>query len=168
MSRKSRAELEPLNLALIVVEGKTEALYLKHLKERNSNVEVIICESENKNPSKMVGNCVQKMREKDVDVSQGDIVFCVFDVDSNSEEDLRNAVAIAEEKGIGLIISNPRFEVWLLMHFMSASSLPVDADLEGMLSKHICCEYSKTEDVWNYACGHINKAIQMSEAISDR
>jgi len=168
MSRRSRAELEPLNLALIVVEGKTEALYLKHLKERNSNVEVIVCESENKNPSKMVDNCIQKMREKDVDTSQGDIVFCVFDVDNNSVSDLHNAMIIAEEKGIQLIVSNPRFEIWLLMHFRSVSGLPIDADLEDMLSRHMGCGCSKAEDVWGRVCKHMGKAMQISGATSSK
>jgi hypothetical protein len=101
----------------MVVEGKTEALYLNHLKERNSNLEIIVCGSENKNPSKMVNNCIQKMGEKEIDPAHGDLAFCVFDVDMNEKDDLQKAIKLADRHSITLIISNPRFEIWLLMHF---------------------------------------------------
>ncbi|MDR1404831.1 MAG: RloB family protein [Candidatus Methanoplasma sp.] len=151
-----------------MVEGKTEALYLRHLKERNSNVEVMVCESENKNPSKMVGNCVHKMKEKGVDVSQGDIAFCVFDVYNNKEDDLRAAAVAAKKSGIKLIVSNPRFEIWLLMHFRSVSGLPADAKIEDMLSVHLGCKYSKTDDIWDHIRGHAYGAAKASKEASDK
>ncbi|UUU23821.1 RloB family protein [Streptomyces sp. DSM 40750] len=51
------------------------------------------------------------------DLGQGDFdeVWCVFDVDEF--QDVRRAVDLAEEEGIDVAVSNPCFELWLILHF---------------------------------------------------
>jgi hypothetical protein len=53
-------------------------------------------------------------RERD-ETLKYDEVWCVFDVDVH--EHLDAAIQRAEEKGINTAISNPCFELWLLLHF---------------------------------------------------
>jgi hypothetical protein len=43
-----------------------------------------------------------------------DEIWCVFDVDAHP--DLKSAIAEARDAGIGVAISNPCFELWLVLH----------------------------------------------------
>ena len=47
---------------------------------------------------------------------RGDLIACMFDRDSNSNEQLENAESAAERQ-IKLAFSNPCFEYWFLCHF---------------------------------------------------
>jgi RloB-like protein len=67
-----------------------------------------------------------------------DELWCVLDVDQFS--DLHKAAALARKSSIPtkLVVSNPCFELWLLLHFCDHRK-PVDryADVKPLLSRHV-------------------------------
>ncbi len=65
-----------------------------------------------------------------------DEVWCVIDVDRHAR--LRQACQRAEQAGIHMAVSNPCFELWLLLHF-AAHTAPVanSRDLEKEVRKHL-------------------------------
>jgi len=71
-----------------------------------------------------------------------DEVWCVVDVD---EFDVEAAIRQAHDRGIKLAISNPCFEVWLLLHFVDCTASVRDAaEAIRRLKRHVP-DYSKNE-----------------------
>lgn len=71
-----------------------------------------------------------------------DDVWCVFDVDEF--QDVTPAVALAERNAIGVAVSNPCFELWLLLHFDRHTAYCSSyGSLLPLLRKHVP-HYDKT------------------------
>jgi hypothetical protein len=122
--RRRKWIAEPRPRVLVCCEGEvTEPSYLNGLKGelriRLVHIEVVPGGS---NPKTLVDYAVQKKqqaerearREKD-DNLKYDEVWCVFDVDAH--EHIPEAKHRAGASKINLAISNPCFELWLLLHF---------------------------------------------------
>jgi hypothetical protein len=122
--RRRRPFLEPRARVLICCEGEvTEPSYLNGLKAelriRLVHIEVVPGPS---NPKTLVDFAVEKKqaaerdarRERDDNIKY-DEVWCVFDIDEH--EYVPEAKDTAAAHKIKLAISNPCFELWLLLHF---------------------------------------------------
>lgn len=122
--RRRRAFTDPRPSMLICCEGKvTEPSYFNGLKNelriRLVRIEVLPA---GPNPKTIVDYAVEKKREaEDLASRRGDDnlkydeVWCVFDVDSHPH--IADAKQKASANGVRLAISNPCFELWLLLHF---------------------------------------------------
>lgn len=121
--RKS-AFREPKPLILVVSEGEvTEREYLLGLQQACYNPRVTIKVAEEHGvPMTLVKTAKQykndgeqrAARERDDNLAY-DSVWCVFDVDDHPR--IGEAKQMARDNGIDLAISNPCFELWLLLHF---------------------------------------------------
>lgn len=121
--------VEPRPRVLVCCEGEvTEPSYLNGLKGelriRLVHIEVVPGGS---NPKTLVDYAVERKqeaerkarREKD-DNLRYDEIWCVFDVDLH--EHIPEAKQKAHANKINLAISNPCFELWLLLHFQEQSA----------------------------------------------
>jgi len=116
--RRKRDSRPSLPVVLIVCEGeKTEKQYLQLLNDRNMGVTVNIRTSPEKNALGLVDYAAVIARYDGIDTANGDQVWCVFDCDENSDEELKTAEALAQQKNFQIAFSNPNFEYWLLCHF---------------------------------------------------
>jgi len=70
-----------------------------------------------------------------------DDVWCVFDVDEHLF--LREACEKARDNGVQLAVSNPSFELWLLLHFQPQTAYLSRDDARRSLQRHIV-GYDKT------------------------
>lgn len=136
-------------VVLVVTEGYTEKTFLDHLRERNMGCSLTVIKSPEVNPLKLLGYTAVQIRNRGIDVKRGDMVFCVFDTDYNTQEELKKVSAKAAKHGIGLIVSKPCFETVFLAHFgYDLSLLREPADALSALEKFIP-DYSKTGDYWD-------------------
>ena len=78
-------------------------------------------------------------------LDEGDPLIVVFDLDVVDDEELDEAVALAESKGVRIMASNLSFEIWLLMHLRDVSHLYTQDDYEDALSQLIGHRYRKSE-----------------------
>jgi hypothetical protein len=109
---------------LIVSEGtKTEPNYFAELLRDWRISPQLVCNrpsSDGSSPDKVV-ECAQRLYEEDkVHGDAYDAVYCVFDRDSHkSFKPAQAKIKALDKKGVPIhgIISNPCFEVWLLLHF---------------------------------------------------
>ncbi|MFC4057974.1 RloB family protein [Planomonospora corallina] len=87
---------------------------LKRLPDVRANTAISIeIAAENGVPSALVRRAIERNRDDEVDEC-----WCVFDVEwPKNHPNLRQAVQAAKEHGIRLAISNPCFELWLILHF---------------------------------------------------
>lgn len=105
---KANALYSPLDL--VVCEGETERDYLCELA-RSLRIHVNIIKGAGTDPKSIVNTAKAKSKEMHYDK-----VFCVFDRD-NQPASFANAIDLCYHKGYIPIISNPCFELWLLLHF---------------------------------------------------
>lgn len=113
-SRRPTAKRRLSRRILIVCGGRvTEKQYFQGLRaaERNPAVRVVI-KTNPRSPIEVVRYAYKLKRQAP---DEFDDVWCVFDVDEFTGID--DAVRLAGRQGIGVAVSNPCFELWLLLHF---------------------------------------------------
>ncbi|MFI6057490.1 RloB family protein [Streptomyces sp. NPDC051286] len=100
---------------LLVVCGAkaTEIDYLRGLVQHVENPAVTVkIITKPCSPSQLISHAEgQRARARD----DFDEVWCVFDVDEY--QDVSRAVAQARDAAIEVVVSNPCFELWLILHF---------------------------------------------------
>ncbi len=129
--KRREAFREPRKSILIVCEGKkTEPIYFKALKERLRlimvDVEIVWKGSA---PITVVNSAIQ-LREDRKQIAKNsltkveyEVIYCVFDVEAPvPHESLANAVTKAKDNKLEVILSNPCFEYWYILHFSKTSA----------------------------------------------
>ncbi len=123
--------------------------YFEKYRERGTGFEIIVRKSPDNTPNKIFKFCLDQITNIGIDLHNGDFAFCVFDVDYNSEDSLNNVLANARKKGVNIILSNPCFEIFFLLHFtdkISHLSTPRETKDEMNLYVENYCE---TKQYWN-------------------
>lgn len=108
-------------LFVIACEGeKREKVYFEHLGNGSRRLKVEILSAERGSslsaPKWVVDRLVRFIETNGVNLQKGDIVWLVMDVDQWKPDDLIQLAKDCKMEGWGFALSNPCFEVWLLMH----------------------------------------------------
>ncbi|MCD4727615.1 MAG: RloB family protein, partial [Pirellulales bacterium] len=93
-----------------------------------------------------------------------DSVWCVFDIDDHPK--VAEAKVTARDNNIDLAISNPCFEIWLLLHFRDNPGMQHRDEIGQLLKKHVP-GYNKTVDYDKYSNGYsqaVTRAERMDRA----
>ena len=146
----------------IICEGKeTETKYFKHFRSRNCLVDIVPISSKHKAAEHLVKHAKSLLSQSDYFPKDGDRLWCVFDCDDNTNEELTNAVAYAEKHGYKIAYSNPCFEYWYLIHFVKQNSYLNGADevLRLLQSKGRLEKYEKSLDVFEDLLPHQSEAV---------
>jgi hypothetical protein len=109
---------------LIYCEGRrTEVRYFQDVRTdlRASTVEIVIGR-EHKEPLGLVQAAIEHQRQAPNRQKDGyeayDQVWCVFDVEApRPHPRLADALRLARKYGVQCAVSNPCFELWVLLHF---------------------------------------------------
>jgi len=129
--KRREAFREPLKSILIVCEGeKTEPIYFNALKKRLRlimvDVEIV---GEGAAPITVVDRAIELRRhrkyiaKKSLTKAEYEIIYCVVDVEAPTpHESLANAVSKAKHNKLEVILSNPCFEYWYILHFRKTSA----------------------------------------------
>lgn len=138
--RTSRGRPEKQRL-LIVGEGKeTEPNYFRGLRDEDdikARFAITVKGGTGGSPMEVVKQaCVlaQQAKNRGEDYDE---VWCILDVEAQHERDFSEVMHFAQEQGIGLCLSNPVFEVWLLAHFERTAQHFQDYDaVRARLNSH--------------------------------
>ncbi|VEI13741.1 RloB family protein [Trueperella bialowiezensis] len=134
---RSRPVRRKYRKVLVVVEGsknKSEQAYFEQLNQelRQSASISIVVEAGEGEPSKVLRACQRKTvqeQERTGDSKPFDIRVLVVDVDEHAK--LPSVLEQCEKEGIHALVTNPRFELWLLWHkedyTRAASAQDIDA-----------------------------------------
>lgn len=133
---------------LVVCEGITEVDYLAGMKQRLKSelIEVIKFELEFKGsvgvPTTVVNQAksrkakaADEAKRKEDDFLAFDTVWAVIDVDDHG--DLEQAKQYARDSGVECAVSNPCFELWLLLHFREQPGMQHRDVIFDMLKKFV-------------------------------
>lgn len=128
--RRKYGVRSPKRTFLIFCEGeRTETDYLKALKSEPAvrqvaSVDIQIDEDTHGSAPLTLVKAAAEARERAND-EQGEIdeVWCIFDVEQpTNHPNLKEAIALARSKAVNVAVSNPCFELWLLLHFQDQSA----------------------------------------------
>jgi hypothetical protein len=114
--RKSQHR-EPKNFIHIYSNGVTEINYFNAKKcecQRKRNIKIEPFFENVGSPVYFMKLIAKRYNAKNI--TEKDKIYCVIDVDEITDDQIQKAIQI-KEKYIDLILSNPNFELWLLLHF---------------------------------------------------
>lgn len=141
--RRRPARIEPRRRVLIVCEGeKTEPGYLRSLRitEKIQLADIEVVEAAGV-PRTIVERAVRMKRDADRLARRGDStlkydeVWCVFDVDAHPG--LTEALQQSRDNGIQVALSNPCFELWILLHFQEQTAWLDRRSAQSSCRKHL-------------------------------
>jgi hypothetical protein len=134
----------PLALLLVVCEGEvTEREYINGFGQAHgANTVRLKVLAPGGDPRALVQRAVELRdeaadradRERDDNLAY-DEVWCVFDVDDHAR--LGAARELADAEGIGLAVTNPSFELWLLLHFREHGAHLTSRQATTLVRKHL-------------------------------
>lgn len=133
----------------IICEGaETETLYFKHFRARNCLVDIVPLESKHKAAEHLVKHAKSLVSQLEYFPKDGDQIWCVFDRDANTNEELERAEQYANKQGYKIAYSNPSFEYWYLLHFEKHNGYIKDSDavIDILKSKEYLKDYDKSID----------------------
>ncbi|MEV6735652.1 RloB family protein [Streptomyces sp. NPDC051104] len=135
---KSRNKRTENRRILIVAEGvKTEPQYFEslaaHLNAQAVQVVSVKPVGIGRDPLRVVQEAESRRLKEMRDGDPYDSVWCVVDVDEHAT--LPQACRLAAKSNLGLAVSNPCFEVWLVWHFEERTAWSTASDLSERLKK---------------------------------
>ena len=114
---------QPRKTLLVFCEGKeTEPQYLKALKQQPAvrdfaAVDIRVETGQGDSPMTLVAMAIEARQKAKGEDSEIDEVWCVFDVEwPRSHPFLKDATEHARQGSVEVAISNPCFELWLILH----------------------------------------------------
>ncbi|MDE4907752.1 RloB family protein [Methanogenium marinum] len=120
MGRVRKSKNIPLRpLVVIFSDGQTEINYFRCKKldlNENRNIKIEPVHANQKSAAGIVTYAKRYLQKKGWTIKQNDRIFCVIDMDCAADLDIKKA--LKEKPGkMDLIISNPDFEFWFLLHY---------------------------------------------------
>ena len=157
---------DPKPIILVVCEGeKTEPQYLLGFVRacRNPRVRIEVA-PEHGVPRTLVEIAKQHKidakaaaeREHDENLAF-DSVWCVFDMDEHPN--VGEAREMARDNGIELAVSNPCFELWLLLHFRESPGMQHRDKVQELLAGYVP-DYDKRVDYATYSDGYLDATLR--------
>ena len=153
-------------IILISTEGRnrTEEIYFTNFNRiKDSEYHIIFACGNETEPIGVVNNAIASIRLQELDLENGDLAFCLVDCDAltqSRKNSILKAHKIANDHGIKLILSNPTFEVWYILHFIkSTKSYSSNKDVLDHLNTFIP-NYNKSTNYYKeYLCDKTDIAI---------
>ena len=114
---------------------------------------------------RLVRKAISSIGSGDYDPRNGDVVWCVFDRDENTDEMLEKARKIADEVYLNIAFSNPSFELWFLLHFCQQTAELRDCSdvIHHLRSKGRIENYEKNRDYFDFLLPYMDKAVERAE-----
>lgn len=163
---RKRGVREPRSTLHIVCEGeKTERLYFENYRTSENNVKVIPVKCSHTDAIGIVKFAITKIKRGDYSIKGNNGVICVFDRDANEESNLAKAFKKARTAKIKICLSNPRFELWFLLHHEYDDQPFTKEKLESRLEKYIP-NYKKNQNYYDELLPKRNHAIKNAEKLN--
>ncbi len=151
---------------VIAVEGeKTEAQHFSLFEGSRVHVEILPADSDGLSAPKHVLERLVKFGEE-YDLGPEDERWLVADVDRQRGQFLDEVTQVAQESGYRLALSNPCFELWLLLHFQEPDVADIDCKaVIDRLRPHVS-SYNKAKiNVEYFTLDRVREAVMRAKAL---
>jgi len=168
--KRQKVSRKRKNVILIGVEGKnkTEKQYFASLaRDFGKDYSIHFAKGNYTDPNGILQMIIKGVEENDLNLTEGDMAYCVFDTDTDAskQEEIDKAVQNAKKKKIRPILSNPCFEVWFLQHFHSSTKqFRSNAEVLSELEKYIK-GYAKNINVYDELRERMSQAINNAKIL---
>ena len=161
VGRRQQRKRPVKRTCLVVTEGKkTEPDYLLDLNRQEFRLSIQVSDGHS-DPGHVVSGAVRRKRDSEDGPVSYDEIWCVFDADDISAETLESAMDRARSEGIWVALSNPCFELWLLLHYRyTTGQMRTCKKARNLLRKHVP-GYEKSAP----ACSELRE--RLAEAIAN-
>ncbi|MCC8908867.1 RloB family protein [Curtobacterium sp. GD1] len=144
--RSSRPKRQMYRRILVASEGEiTEKQYVQRLSQvlRSKGVNVSVTAVHgSSDPVSVVQKCIdERDLEKESKREPFDHCVCLVDVDTHAHLD--DAITLARAHGIQLIVTNLKFEAWLLWHVSDSLGAKTSSELDALMRKHALFQKEK-------------------------
>ncbi|MFE3825824.1 RloB family protein [Streptomyces sp. NPDC059092] len=143
---------------LIYCEGEcTEKQYFKGLNQELKSLPVTICLGGTHGEPKSLVRAAIGHKRRAVNSAadrhtEYDEVWCVVDVEAPKQHSsLDEALALARESGIKVALTNPCFELWILLHLRNVFAYHTSDGAQRVLEKESGCGYTVQRKHLDYA-----------------
>ena len=151
IERKASGRRKRNPVVYLICEGsETEIRYFKKFRSRECNIDIVPIPSQYKSADKLVQKARATIGYSPYYPDEGDIIWCVFDRDDNTNTMLAKAKQVAIREGYQIAFSNPSFEVWFLLHFNNQTT-PVEnceVAIKLLKKKGRLEQYEKNREVY--------------------
>jgi RloB-like protein len=166
----------PRKKLLIVCEGaNTEPQYFIQFAEvhRNAIVDVDLAPERGvplsvvREAKRLKNQAISAAKREGDPYLRYDSVWCVFDVDEHPN--VPEALAMARQNGLNVAVSNPCFELWLILHLREAPGMIHRHAAQAML-KALLPGYDKKVDYKDYRGGYeraVERATRLDKLATD-
>ena len=171
IERKASGRRKRNPVVYLICEGsETEIRYFKKFRSRECNIDIVPIPSQYKSADKLVQKARATIGYSPYYPDEGDIIWCVFDRDDNSNEVLLRAKQSAQKEGYHLAYSNPSFELWFLLHFVNQQAEVEDCQSLIRLLKqpNRIPDYEKNKDYFDVLKPLQAAAIQRAKARTEQ
>ena len=156
------------NKILIAVEGtnKTEKIYFSNFDDGKKTYTITIAKGNDTDPLGLIKLLSKEIDKRDIDLSNGDIAFCIFDTDVNTKKNkiIKDAINLAKEKGIRIITSTPCIELWFLLHFEYTTARLSNNSVIKRLKKYLP-KYEKNINIFPDIKDKVYEAIDRAKRL---
>ena len=174
-----RRKVKPV--ILIVTEGsQTEPKYFEHYRTKQTNIDIRVIGSRTTAGEtdyvSLIRKAAEYQKQNDLSTANGDSIWVIADGDVNynainpvtkKNQQLIKARKMAASREIHLIISNPCFEFWYLLHFQYTTKYFKDySAVRALLVKYLA-NYEKAEDVFDKLEPLTQKAVQNAKHVDE-
>ena len=165
-NRKNRKTKENI---LFEFEGnnKTEEMYFRNFQKRGNPYNIKFAYGHDTNPVGMVKSLISYMKKEDISIENDDKIYCVFDadIDHNKQKRIDEAIKLASENGIEIIMSTPSFELWYRLHYSYTSKVySSNKELINDLKNYIPV-YKKSLDIYDIIKDKTDFAVDNSKRL---
>ena len=151
IERKASGRRKRKPVVYLICEGsETEIRYFKKYRSRECNIDIVPIPSQYKSADKLVQKAQATIGYSPYYPDEGDIIWCIFDRDDNTNAMLYKAKQVAVKEGYQIAFSNPSFEIWFLLHFNNQTT-PVEnceAAIKLLKKKGRLERYEKNKEVY--------------------
>lgn len=172
LSRRLPSRTVSKSILIVCEDSKSSCDYFEKFRKelKLSSVHVEVCGKEcGSAPTSVVDFAKQKKESQTSPIrDEYDNVFCVVDVDEHPPKTLKKAIQKARDNDLTLIISNPCFEYWYILHFKYTGTAYTNRPkLYQELSIHLGCEgrYDKAKCYFDKIYRHTDTAIKNAKQI---
>ena len=166
--KRRKGNRKQRRIIVIVCEGKeTEINYFNGFKTRYSNLNIIPLYKKCTDPKNIVKRAKEQIKVYRLKLNQGDGLWCVFDVDESTNEEIKTTYNRAKKNKIMIALSNPSFELWYLLHFDNILSQLTRQEVKERL-KNFIQDYSKSKIVNSILEDKLPTAIERAKKLNKK
>jgi len=154
-------------IIVLVCEGKnqTERLYFNHFNTRYNNYTLKIKDSEATDIINMAKKANSYFSEYQLDKKLGDHIFCLIDLDLDTDKIAKYERVKTKYKNVEFIVSNPCFEIWLLYYFVDNPKVENSSQkVKEQMLKYVS-DYTESTDVIAVKDLEDNYAIAINRSV---